>query len=64
MERNYTMMTDLYELTMSEAYYKQHKENEIAVFDVFFRKNPFNKGYAIMGGLHEVIEYIKNFKFK
>jgi len=63
MERNYTMMTDLYELTMSEAYYKQHKENEIAVFDVFFRKNPFNKGYAIMGGLHEVIEYIKNFKF-
>ena len=38
MERNLTMMTDLYELTMGQAYLKQHKENEIAVFDIFFRK--------------------------
>ncbi|MBQ4031132.1 MAG: nicotinate phosphoribosyltransferase, partial [Bacilli bacterium] len=62
-ERNLTMMTDLYELTMSQAYLKQHKENDIAVFDIFFRKNPFNKGYGIMGGLHEVIEFIKQAHF-
>ena len=63
MTRNLTMMTDLYELTMSQAYLEQHKEKETAVFDVFFRKNPFNKGYAIMGGLHEVIEFIKKAHF-
>ena len=62
-ERNLTMMTDLYELTMSQAYFNSHKENEIAVFDIFFRKNPFEKGYGVMGGLHEVIEFIKNFHF-
>ena len=37
MKRNYTMMTDLYELTMGQAYFKQGKENDIAVFDIFFR---------------------------
>ena len=62
-ERNLTMMTDLYELTMGQGYLKQHKENDIAVFDIFFRKNPFDKGYGIMGGLHEVIEFIKNAHF-
>ena len=61
--RNYTMMTDLYELTMGQAYLKQHKEDKIAVFDIFFRKNPFDKGYGVMGGLHEVIEFIKNAHF-
>lgn len=61
--RNYTMMTDLYELTMGQAYLKQHKEDKIAVFDIFFRKNPFDKGYGVMGGLHEVIEFIKDIHF-
>ena len=63
MARNYTMMTDLYELTMSEAYLKQGKQDEIAVFDVFFRQNPFEKGYGVMGGLHEVIKFIKQAHF-
>ena len=63
MNRNLTMMTDLYEITMAYAYFKQHKQNEIAVFDAFFRKNPFDKGYAVMGGLHEIIKYIKNVHF-
>ena len=61
--KNYTMMTDLYELTMSQIYLNKHKEDEVAVFDVFFRKNPFDKGYGVMGGLHEVIDYIKNAHF-
>ncbi|MDE5888791.1 MAG: nicotinate phosphoribosyltransferase, partial [Bacilli bacterium] len=61
--RNLTMMTDLYELTMSQVYYSKHKENEIAVFDAFFRTNPFGKGYGVMGGLHNIIEYIKNVHF-
>ena len=60
---NLTMMTDLYELTMADAYLRQGKQNEIAVFDAFFRTNPFNKGYGVMGGLHEIINYVSNIHF-
>ena len=63
MTNNMTMMTDFYELTMSQTYFKAGKKDEIAVFDVFFRKNPFDKGYGLMGGLDRIIEYIKNFHF-
>lgn len=63
MERNYTMMTDLYELTMGQAYFKQGKENDIAVFDIFFRQNPFGKGYGVMGGLHEIIKFLEKAHF-
>ena len=61
--RNLTMMTDLYELTMSQVYYSKGKDKEEAVFDAFFRKNPFDKGYGVMGGVKEIIDYIKNFHF-
>ncbi len=60
---NMTMMTDFYELTMSQTYFKAGKKDEIAVFDAFFRKNPFGKGYGLMGGVDRIIEYIKNFHF-
>lgn len=61
--RNYTLLTDEYEFTMSETYFKNGKKDEIAVFDVFFRKVPTNGGYAIMAGLDKVIEYISNLHF-
>lgn len=61
--RNYTLLTDEYEFTMSETYFKNGKKDEIAVFDVFFRKVPTNGGYAIMAGLDKVIEYISNLYF-
>ncbi len=63
MERNYTMMTDLYELTMGQAYFKQGKENDIAVFDIFFRQNPFGKGYGVMGGVHEIVKFVEQAHF-
>ena len=63
MKRNLTMMTDLYELTMSQVYFSKGKEKEEAVFDAFFRKNPFDKGYGVMGGINHIIDYIKNFHF-
>ena len=59
---NKTMMTDLYELTMAQTYYNENKKDEIVYFDVFYRKNPFNGGYAISGGLEQIINYIENFK--
>jgi len=59
---NKTMMTDYYELTMSQAYFNTNKHKEQVYFDVFFRTNPFEGGYGVMGGLDEIIEYIQNFK--
>lgn len=63
MERNLTMMTDFYELTMSQAYFKAGKKDEIAVFDAFYRKNPLDGGYGLMGGVDKIIDFIKNIKF-
>ena len=63
MTRNLTMMTDFYELTMSQAYFKAGKKDEEAVFDVFFRKNPLGGGYGVMGGLDKIISFIQNIHF-
>ena len=59
-----TMMTDFYELTMGNTYYDQNKQDTEVVFDIFFRKNPFEGGYTISAGLDNIIDYIKDFKFK
>ena len=61
---NKTLMTDLYELTMSDIYYHDGRKDEIAYFDVFYRKNVLGSGYQIAAGLEEAIEYIKNFHFE
>lgn len=61
--RNYTTMTDEYEMTMANGYLMNNKQNEEAVFDVFFRRVPNNGGYAIMAGLDKIIPFIENFKF-
>lgn len=60
---NKTLMTDFYELTMAQTYFNEGKKDEKVYFDVFFRKNPFEGGYTISGGLDETIKYIQNFKF-
>ena len=57
-----TLLTDLYELTMMQGYFK-NKTNETVVFDAFYRKNPSGNGYAIAAGLDQVIDYIKNLTF-
>lgn len=59
---NNTMMIDYYEFTMAQTYFDKGEVNRKVYFDVFFRKNPFNGGYTIMGGLDNVIDYIRNFK--
>ncbi len=57
-----TLLTDLYELTMMQGYFKSHLD-ETVVFDAFYRKNPCGNGFAIAAGLEQVIEYIKNLTF-
>ena len=61
-KRNLTLLTDFYELTMMQGYYNNHANNTV-IFDVFYRDNPSNGGYAICAGLEQVIEYIKNLHF-
>lgn len=61
-ERNLTLLTDLYELTMMQGYFKSGS-NETVVFDLFYRKNPCDSGYAICCGLEQAIDYIKNLNF-
>ena len=56
-------LTDLYELTMAYGYWKNGKERDKAVFDLFFRKNPFGGEFTIFAGLEEVIRSLHAFKF-
>ena len=63
LSRNYTLLADEYEFTMSNGYLINNKQDEEAVFDVFFRKVPNNGGYAIMAGIDKIIPYIENLKF-
>ena len=60
--RNLTLLTDLYELTMMQGYYEK-QDNQMVVFDVFYRNNPCTSGYAVAAGLDQVIQYIKELNF-
>ena len=59
---NLTLLTDLYELTMMQGYFKNNC-NETVVFDMFYRTNPCGNGYAISAGLDQLIDYIKCLHF-
>jgi len=56
--QNLTLLTDLYELTMMQGYFKNKDQNETVIFDAFYRSNPQDSGYAISAGLEQIIEYI------
>ncbi len=55
--------TDLYQITMSQVYFHKGLQNETAIFDYFFRKLPFEGGYAIFAGLEDLIETIETLRF-
>ncbi|WP_143321199.1 nicotinate phosphoribosyltransferase [Clostridium sp. HBUAS56010] len=63
-QRNLTLLTDLYELTMMQGYFKEKDANETVIFDAFYRSNPSGNGYAICAGLEQVIEYINELRFE
>lgn len=60
---NMSMLTDFYELTMGKGYLEQGLENQIAYFDLFFRQVPEQGGYAIMAGVEQMIDYLKDLHF-
>ena len=57
------MLTDFYEITMSNGYFSYGMREQIAVFDMFFRKIPDEGGFAIAAGLEQLIEYLENLHF-
>lgn len=57
------LYTDYYELAMAQAYYLQGKADDKAVFDYFFRKNPFNGGYVLFSGINELLEMLEELHF-
>lgn len=61
--RNLTMLVDYYELTMANGYFQSGMKDKIAYFDVFYRENPENGGFAIAAGLEQVADYINRLHF-
>lgn len=57
------LLTDLYQITMVYAYWKVGRHNDHAVFDLYFRKNPFKGEYTVFAGLEEAIALINSFCF-
>lgn len=62
-DRNLTMLVDFYELTMANGFFENGRGNEIAYFDMFFRKVPDSAGFAVMAGVQQVIEYLEALSF-
>ena len=63
MNNNYSMLLDLYEFTMSNGILHSKNKDTICYFDMFFRRVPDEGGFAIMAGLEQLIDYLKNLKF-
>lgn len=68
MNRTYTddsvaLHTDLYEINMILTHWKKGNDQKRAVFEVYYRNNPFGMGYTIFTGLERVVNYIENLRF-
>ncbi|KAJ2947951.1 hypothetical protein O0L34_g9742 [Tuta absoluta] len=57
------LLTDLYQITMAYAYWKSARVNDRAVFDLFFRTNPFHGEFTIFAGLEECLKFLENFHY-
>ncbi len=61
--KNLSMLTDFYEMTMANGYLEAGMGDEIAYFDMFFRRIPDNGGFVLLAGLEQVVEYLNNLNF-
>ena len=53
------LLTDLYQITMAQGYFKSQMHEREGAFHLTFRKSPFESGYTVACGLHDVIEYLR-----
>ena len=58
-----TLHTDLYQINMMQVYFDQGIHNKHAVFEVYFRQQPFKNGYAVFAGLERIVKYLENLSF-
>ena len=58
-----TLHTDLYQINMMQVYFDQGIHNKKAVFEVYFRQQPFNNGYAVFAGLERIVSYLEDLRF-
>ena len=56
------LLTDLYELTMLEAYF-QERMNDVAVFELFVRKLPPGRNFLVAAGLAQAVDYLAGLRF-
>ena len=57
------MLTDFYEITMANGYFASGFKDTIGYFDMFFRKVPDGGGFAIMAGVEQLVDYLKDLSF-
>lgn len=57
------LITDLYQLTMTNALFKKGMHERKVVFDRFYRKNPFDGGYTVVAGIQHLVDFVKNFRY-
>lgn len=62
-QRNLSLVMDFYELTMSQVYFEMGRKDQVVTFDMFYRRNPDNGGFAVFAGLEQLIGYIQNLAF-
>ena len=62
-QRNLTLLTDFYEITMGNGYFVNGLKDQIVYFDMFFRDIPDDGGFVVMAGLDQLITYLENLKF-
>ena len=58
-----TLHTDLYQINMMQVYFDQGIHNKKAVFEVYFRQQPFKNGYAVFAGLERIVSYLEDLRF-
>ncbi|OPZ74037.1 MAG: Nicotinate phosphoribosyltransferase pncB2 [Firmicutes bacterium ADurb.Bin456] len=63
LQENLTLSTDKYQINMMYAYWRKGVHNKKSVFEAFFRKQPFNNGFAVFAGLERIAGYINNLRF-
>lgn len=63
-KRNLTMLTDFYEITMANGYFKNGLGEKLTQFDMFFRDVPDKGGFGIMAGVEQLVDYLANLKFE
>ena len=62
-ERVPPLLTDLYHFTMAYAYWRAGRAHDAAVFELFFRENPFGGGFTLFAGLHDCLLFLRGFSF-